>query len=291
MRLAYGALALGTLLWASLHPVAKLAVREISPLELTFLRALLAAGALLGFCLLSGRQAALRETLRHGWRGAVGLGLLGYLGSSLMSMIAVSYLPAAAANLLGNTTPLWVAVGAAVLLGERLRRRVLGGLLAGFAGVAVLAAGGSRSPFELGATFGIGIALLGSALWAVHTAWTRKMALRFDPVALTAVGAVVATPLLGLAMLLSGQGAAVSTASDSARLAVLWAGVMGTAGTYLTWAIALRHLPAASVAAFQYFVPVISAVMALLLLGEPITLALAAGTALIVGGVAAAQSR
>ncbi len=76
VRQAYLGLAVAVLLWGTLHPAAKIALRGLEPAQFTFLRAALAGVALLLVCGLTGRLRAVgRELSRPG--PAIALGTWG----------------------------------------------------------------------------------------------------------------------------------------------------------------------------------------------------------------------
>lgn len=291
MRLEYLVLLLSALIWGSLHPVGKLTLREITPQQLAFARALLGSLALLGFCLLSGRGRKLAETVQTGLSSALVLTLTGLFSSSLLSMTALGLLPASVNTLLANTSPLFLALGAFLLFGERIGAQKALALLAGFAGVAVLtlagAPGGEVTP---GSLLGVALALTGSATWAIYTGYGRRAVAGRDPVAMTTLATIMAVPLLGGVVTLTGGFDQLRAASAATWLALVWCGVAATGATFTAWIWALRRLNAASVAAFGYLIPVVAVFLAVLFLGEPLTPALVVALALVLVGVALAQT-
>jgi drug/metabolite transporter (DMT)-like permease len=220
---------------------------------------------------------ALRPLGRRGWWIAAGLGLtnvVGFVGLQLFGLEAIGAGPAAA---IIYTQPVLVAVGAHVLLGERLTGARVAGVLLGFAGVAVVSAHEVSA-----ASAGAVAALLGGALcWAAGTLGTR--ATPEQPV----LAVVAAQHVLAAPVLLAIAAATEPAPALSARLAgaVLFAGVFGAAGGQLLFTLLLRRGEASVVAAWMFSVPIVAAVLGVVLLGEPLRPPLVVGLVLVSLGV------
>ena len=119
-RWAFLAAALSSLGWASMYPAAKVALAEVEPLHIVWARTAVAGVALALITVVSKRGlrsgwAQLRaegETRPWGW---LLLGLLNFIGTSLLVLSAQRFLAASVNGLLNNTSPLWLALAAALL--------------------------------------------------------------------------------------------------------------------------------------------------------------------------------
>lgn len=224
----------------------------------------------------------LRPLGTRGWWIAAGLGLtnvVGFVGLQLVGLEAIGAGPAAA---IIYTQPVLVAVGAHLLLGERLTRARAAGVLLGFAGVAVVSA------HELSAaSAGAVAALLGAAVcWAAGTLGTRATPEQPVLAVVAAQHALAAPVLFALA-------AATEPAPElSGRLvgAVVFAGLFGAAGGQLLFTLLLRRGEASVVAAWMFSVPIVAAVLGVILLGEPLRGPLVIGLVLVSAGVRLASS-
>jgi drug/metabolite transporter (DMT)-like permease len=121
-------------LFATMGVFVKLGSAHFGAAELAFYRSLVTFVAMLG--LLAARRG--RGTLRtryfgmHLLRAVVGsISLIGYF-------YAITELPLATAQTLNYTSPLFLAIGTVVLLGERFSGRLVAAIVVGFAGVALL---------------------------------------------------------------------------------------------------------------------------------------------------------
>jgi drug/metabolite transporter (DMT)-like permease len=284
---AYLAVTATVVIWGTVHPTGKLALRDAAPFHLILARSLLPGLILSALLLAQGRLWLLRDDFTRRPGTIVGLGLLAFVGQASMSMTSLQYLPASINGLLVNTSPLLLAVGLVALQRALPSPRVLLGLLLGFAGVALLSARGG----EGGAVHVLGVALAvgGAANWALYTAWSRRVLTAGDPIAVTAGASLVGTAVFLIVGALTGQLATLAALPPRALLLILYIGAIGTALSYVLWSVALRRLSATNVMAFQYLTPLTAVTLGVIGLGEPLTLELALGGAAILLGVALAQ--
>ena len=95
---------------------------------------------------------------------------------------------------------------------------------------------------------------------------------------------------LGAVVAVEGQIGRLVGASLSTHLLLLWCGVVATGATFTMWVVLLRRINAARVSSFQYLIPLCALGLAYPIAGEVPTSAALAGAAMIVGGVAVANS-
>jgi drug/metabolite transporter (DMT)-like permease len=138
-------------LFATMGVFVKLGSAHFGAAELAFYRSLVTFVAMLG--LLAARRG--RGTLRtryfgmHLLRAIVGsISLIGYF-------YAITELPLATAQTLNYTSPLFLAIGTVVLLGERFSGRLVAAIVVGFAGVALLLQPTFREGKEAAALIGL----------------------------------------------------------------------------------------------------------------------------------------
>jgi drug/metabolite transporter (DMT)-like permease len=136
---------------------------------------------------------------------------------------------------------------------------------------------------------GIGLALIGSLLWAMYIGLGRQALTTGNPLAV-----VVASGMFGgipwvITAVVNGDLARFVQLSLPTLALLLGLGVIGTGVTYGVWTAALTRLNASSVAVFQYAIPFWAVVLSVSLLGEPLTIPLVVGGIGIVAGIAITQ--
>lgn len=183
---------------------------------------------------------------------------------------------------LANTDPLFVAVLAALFLGEHLSGRQWLGLLVGLVGAAVVVWDGPLWPPALSPS---ALIVVGGALaWSVGTVVAaRGVRGRAEPLALAAWQMLAGGAVLVLGGLV-GEGAPEATTPRELGLILLLA-VVGSAVPFAMFYMALQRGPAAEVSAWFFLVPVVGVLMAWPLLGETPSARLVAGMVGVSGGL------
>ena len=288
----YLALVLTSVIWGSLHPAGKLALREVQPIQLILARVVLACLTLLVILSLQGKAGTVIHELRSRPRTMAFLGFVSFFGSSGCSMIALSLLPASVSSLLSNVSPLFVALGTLAIARGRTQPGVLVGVLVGFVGLGIVVFG--ENPVDLGGAglnpLGVGLALLGSFFWAIYIGVGQRAMARGNPLAVVvASGVFGGTPWVVLS-LANGQFVQMFNFPPSIWGLLVYVGVIGTGLTYGLWTAALTRLSAASVAVFQYAIPFFAVILSVLILGDHVTLPLILGGIGIVAGIAVTQN-
>jgi drug/metabolite transporter (DMT)-like permease len=253
-------------IWGLMFVVQRVALEVAPPMWVAAGRA--AVGALVLLPLAGG----LRSLSRRGRGLLVVLGLtnqFGFLGLQVAGLRTVEAGPAAAIIYL---QPVLVVLGSAPVLGERLTARRLVGAVLGFAGVAVIGLHQSAT-----ASAGGVLLLLGAAVsWTAGALVTSAVE---EPIVPLVVGQhLVGAPLLVISAAIVEPFPALST---KLVLCILFAGVFGSALAWMMWSALLRRGEAGIVSTWLFAVPVLAAVLGVLLLGEPVSLALAAGILLV----------
>jgi drug/metabolite transporter (DMT)-like permease len=225
---------------------------------------------------------------RSSWGG---IALLGFLMLGLGNggvVVAEQWIPSGLAAVLVATSPFWMAaVEAALPDGERLRAKVVVGLLVGFSGIVVLlwpdltlGSGGNRR--FLAGVIALQIATFG---WSLGSAYSRRHARIDNVLGTTALQMLAGGLMMTAAGTVRGEWAHLwFTPRTAAALAYL--STIGAIGGFVAYTYALRHLPISFVSLYAYINPVIAVTLGVLLLGEPFDSRMAAAAALVFAGVA-----
>jgi probable blue pigment (indigoidine) exporter len=181
------------------------------------------------------------------------------------------------------TFPLWVALLSVPVLGERFGGAQALAIALGFLGVLLVAepwVGGTN-----GAEPATTLELLGGAIaWAVGTVLFKR---RFHGEQVpTATGyQLVGGSLTLLAAALVLEPTPAFRVDPGLLGSVLWLGLVGTTLAYLVWFALLDELPAATVSAYTFLVPVVALVASVALLGERVSATQLAGIALVLASI------
>lgn len=177
---------------------------------------------------------------------------------------ALSYTTAANATLLGNTAPLWVALGTWLILKQKLSRPFWYGLAITLTG-AVLIVG---TDFILHPRFGIGdvMAIFTGFFYGGYYLFTERSRKYFKPmyhIWMVGIGASITLFIVNIAF----QNPLLGFDRNTWLVFLSTALVSQLVG-YMALAYALGHLPASIVAPTMVLQPVVTAILAIPLLGE-----------------------
>jgi drug/metabolite transporter (DMT)-like permease len=157
------------------------------------------------------------------------------------------------------------------------------GLLLGFSGVVVVSVG-SLSGASLGTPLGVAFGVVSAVAWALGTVFFKRYGER-----LSMLWSVAAPFLIG-GLLLTSLGLVLeplSSISWTGTYVVSWlyTSVVGTAFAWVLWLGLVRAGEASRVAAYVFFVPLVSVLLGAIFLGEPLSPLLLVGAALVVCGI------
>ena len=259
-------------------PLAKLLLAGTDP---WLLAGLLYAGSGVGITLWRLlRPAATRARLAPGdGRWLAGAVLAGGVVGPVLLMWGLANMPASAAALLLNAESVFTAVIAWVVFRENVDRRIFIGMVAIVAGAVVLSwPGGGVVAID---SLLPPLAVLGACLaWGIDNNLTRKVALADATLIASVKGLVAGATNLGLALMLGAAWPSVATTGGALVVGFLAYGV-----SLVLFVVALRHLGAARTGAWFGVAPFFGALIAVVGLGDAVTLPLLAAGALMAIGV------
>ena len=274
------------MLWASAFAGIRVALRAFGPEHLSLLR-LAVASVVLGAIAVA--RGGLRVPARADLPGLLLVAFTGMTAYQLLLNAGEVSVPAGTASLLVNVSPLFTAILAVTLLGERLSVRARAGIAVGFGGAALVAVVARRRPrLRPRALLVLGAAVAQATFFVAQKGLLHRS--RLEAFDLTAWAM-----WLGTAMLLPfapGLPHAVASAPAGALAAVLYLGVGASALGFVSWAYASARVPVSFAASTLYAVPVVAAAVAWLWLGEtPAPLAVAGGAVALAGVALTAAAR
>jgi drug/metabolite transporter (DMT)-like permease len=194
---------------------------------------------------------------------------------------SLSYTTASNATLLGNTAPLWVALGAWLILKQKLSLAFWRGLTITLLGAALI----MGTDFLMHPRFGIGdaMAVFTGFFYGGYFLFTEKSRTRFDPVShiwLVGIGASVTLFIVNTVLRhpLTGY-------PTESWLVFLATAVVSQMIGYISLAYALGYLPASVVAPTVVLQPIVTTLLAIPLLGEIPTIWQGIGGAIALVGI------
>ncbi|SJN13450.1 integral membrane protein, putative [Halomonas citrativorans] len=219
---------------------------------------------------------ATRRPLGHALRSGLGAAAM------FASFAAVALLPVAEATLLAQLTPVFMAVGGVLLLGERFSFYRAGAILLALAGMAVLVLPGLSASSESGQMTGYVLGALSALLTAGALLTVRRIS-RTETAASIAFYFILVSALAGLATLPLGW-AALDT---KALWLLVLSGLFGGAA-HIAMTLALRYAEASRLAPFEYIALIWPVAADWVLFGIPVSSNFLLALPLMLSGVALA---
>jgi drug/metabolite transporter (DMT)-like permease len=285
--LTWGLLALLGLIWGGSFFFARIAVLEVPPLTLVFLRLSIAALAL--HIYIAGRFG-IYPLLKSRWREFLILGILNNALPHALIFFGQTRIGAGLASILNASTPIWTVLIANYLTSdEKLSSAKIVGCLTGLLGTIVLIgpsiATGSDAPLW---------ALLLPVIAAISYGFAATYGKRFRGIAppVIAAGQMTASSLVALPLsLVMDHPWALAMPSISAIAAILAIALLSTAFGYILYFRIMAAAGATNTSLVTLLVPPSAILLGFLFLGERLDTAEIAGMALIGAGLVILDGR
>lgn len=272
-------------IWGVSFTATRVAVRDVPPMTLAFLRFALAALVL--WPLVRRRWGRWRLRAEDRWAGFF-LGLTGVTLAFVCENTALKLTTASHAALIVATTPLATAAVEALVRRRLPRLSTTVGLVVALTGVFLIVgtARGSEGSVE-----GDLLMLATVSVWIAYSFLTKKLTAHYPTLVVTQVALVVGT--VTLAPLALGELMVVGwfRPTTTALGALVYLGVFCSALAYLWWNRAIGVLGVTATNSLIYGIPLVGVATGVVALGEPLTITVVVGGILIIAGVTAASWR
>ncbi len=227
------------------------------------------------------RDRSTRRADGKAWAGVVWLGISDAL-NVVFFFRAIQTTTVAVAVLSHYLTPVLVALGAPLVLGERVSARTFGAVAMSLLGLVLLLGpwreGGASSSLVLGAAYGAASAVF----YASNVLTNKRLSRVFSGSELSFYHGLVAVPVV-VALVPRGAWSAVAPPAWT-LLALGSIGPGAIAGLVFVWG--LRRVPAAHASALTLLEPFVAVMIGIAVFGEALTLAGAVGGILVLAGAA-----
>jgi len=265
-------------IWGASFLFMRVAAKDFGPFALVEVRLALGSLALLPFLWRARAQFPLKL-----WPKLALIGAINSATPFLLFAWGAERAPAGIGAITNAMTVLFTALVGFMFFGEKIGTRRAVALMAGFAGVVVLASGKTA-----GASIGLAVlaGCTASFLYGIGINLARRHLTGLPPAAL-------ASATLGSASLLTLPFAIAQWPTQAIPLnSWLCAGALGivcTGAAFVVYYRLIARIGASRASTVTYLIPLFGVAWAWLLLGEPLTLTMAISCAVILGSVALSQ--
>ena len=289
-RLAMLQATFAVIVWGASFIATKIALKELSPMEVIILRFGIGTATVALFVFLR------KEFSRIAGKDFLFVLLLGFLGIAFHQWLQSTGLQTAEATTTAwiiTTIPVFILILGKIFLKERTPLVSVTGIILAAVGVLLIVSKGEVGNILRG-TFGKSgdfLILMSALNWAVFSILSRKSLRRH-----ASTNLMLHVLFLGWMMTcVAGFGTSLlhhqpifsqmATLSIEGTSSILFLGLLCSGFAYIFWYDALKHLPATQVGVFLYVEPLIAMIVAYILLDEQMTMIALLGGGLILLGV------
>jgi drug/metabolite transporter (DMT)-like permease len=264
------------LVWGASWPLMKIALLEIPPFSMRTASSFLGAVTLIALTLIL-RHSFRIPTLKA-WAHVLAASLLNIVGFSIFSAFAQIGAATSRVTILTYTMPIWAALMARPVLGERLTTSRALALVLCIAGLTILI-----YPLTAGGIpHGLLFAIATGVSWAGGTVYLKWARIGADPMGVASWQVIISFfALAAFVPVFEGWSLHLSGASAAALFGLLFTGAAGMGLAYGLWFEIVRRLPMMTASLGVLSVPVIGVIGSVLILGDRPTVSDIIGFALI----------
>ena len=269
------------LIWGSTWGAIKIGVTDVPPFVFAFARAVAVASVLTIIAL------ALRQPFPRGRRTLAIATVVGLINIGLTWAIifwSEQFVPSGLVAVFGSAAPVWTALLAHFMVkGDRLSVLKIVGLVLGLGGT-ILLIGAPDAADGTAGLIATGMLAIMPITWAIAAILQSRFLTKVAPIPTVAVGTWASALLLApLALVQLPQGAHLTLASV---LAFVWLTLFGTCFAMVVSLWLYRKLRPTTITLIQVVVPAEAILIGTLWLGEPVSIRMLGGAALVVAAVA-----
>jgi drug/metabolite transporter (DMT)-like permease len=270
--------------WGASFVATKFSLQYIAPTALVWIRFGMGV-VILGSAVGLNKQFSLPKGKDWGY-----FALLGFLGITFHQWLQSTGLLTAQATTTAwiiTSTPIFIALLGFLILKERLAWYQIAGIILAAFGVLLVVTKGNLSTLTAGrfGTIGDFLVMISAVNWAVFSTFSRP-GLKKHPATLMMFYVMGFGWLFTSILFFATSGISEITSIPwKGWMAILFLGILCSGVAYIFWYDALKLLPVAQTAAFLYLEPIVTVIVAALVIKESILLATLIGGIIILIGV------
>ena len=282
--LAVGAILAAVLLWGGSYPAMRVAVGVLSPWAMMAARMIVALTVILPFA----PKLIPNNFQRSDLRLLLPMVLFQPCLYFLCESHALVYTTSAQAGVISAFVPLFVTVGAWLVLAESITRNTVAGLAVSIAGVAGLTLFGEPGGTADNPLLGNTLELLAMACAAANMVAVKRLSSRYNPWTLTAMQVCAGTVFFSPGFYFAWR-AEPEIWSPGLILTLCFLGAFVTLGAFGLYNWGMSRIPASKASSFINLVPVAAVILGWTLLSETLSPVQWAAAATVIAGVALGQ--
>ncbi len=268
------------LTWAGSFIAVKIGVRELSPVQIAFLRFAVASPFMLLVVFLKKKK--MRMPLNE-FPALIVLALSGVTLLYLFQFTGIKYTTASSSAVLINTNVIFIAILSFIFLKEKLSVKKVGGIVMGFSGVILIVGDASFTGITMKGNL---LIILSASCWAVYSVVGKKLLEKYDALTITTYAFIIGT-FMFIPFMKEGIPAGISLTGWAV---IFYLAVLCSVFGYIAWYYALADAEASKVAIFLNLIPLFAMLLSYFILKEKIGMPILAGAFFIITGIYLTQN-
>lgn len=266
--------------WGTTWIASKEAVKFIPALQLAGIRQFIGGFLWVGYFLYKktpwpkGKQ----------WKTIIILSILNFVLSNGLSTWGVKYISSGLGAIINAIFPIWIVI-ITLFRGEKLARLAVFGLIISFGGVCVIFYEHLGDFINPNFRLGILLSVMATISWAFGSLYTKKKAASFNPYFSLGLQMMLSSTILFSITGATGTGVAISSIPSNAWWAIAYLVIIGSVLTFIAFIYMLQRLPPEINSIYAYINPIVAVLLGALIFGEPLTMAIAFGGVITLGGL------
>ncbi len=288
--LAYLAIILTTVLWASSLIFAKLIFADVGPIVFVALRYTLACPFLLVITLQHKKKQTV-EDVKKNWKLLLVVGLSGPFISQILQYVGLELTTASDALLLLNLTPIFAVILAAPVLNERISFEKVVGLSLATIGALLIVMNTAPDDitFDIWRLLGALIVIVSTFFFAINGIAGKIAIKSIDAISITFYSTLIAVPFIWISATLLDDVTVLLTMSMQSWLIVLWVAIINTVIAFILYYESMKYIEASLVQIMLNLIAVWGVLLSIFVLHETVTYLQIFGGIITVIGVIIAQ--
>lgn len=267
-------------IWAGTFVATKVVLNEITPALSAVYRYIIASAVIIGIDYRNPERVQRKDYPLIVFLAATGVTLY-----YLLQHYGIKYTSATDAAILISLSPVFIGIISWALLGERLKSRAVFGLTMAFGGCFLVITGGNWAfSYTDKQAWGNTLIVLTAVSWALYSVYGKRLLKLYAPRTIIKYTTVIGTMLL-VPFSLGEIGPNTNfTLSWLGIVNLLYLGGVASVYGYLAWYRGLGKLSAVTVGSYLYFRPLLTGIIAALILQEKISIFTIVGGVMIIIG-------
>jgi drug/metabolite transporter (DMT)-like permease len=269
------------------HLIAKTVTNDVDPMTLTFIRGVISGGALTVLFIVREKTIKIRK---EDLPMLVWLSLLAIPVNQYFYLYGMKFTLAANGALLYATTPAFILVFSRIILGEPMTQYKIIGVIIAFIGVGIVIVERGID-FSSDYFFGNLMILLAVIAWALYAIQGKKMIGRYGSFHVSSLTIITGALLFVPPGMASLSWFDVTTISVNNWFGILYLALGTSVVGYVLWYYAIGKFDMTKVAVFANAQPIMTTILAVIFLDQPISMVFIVGGSITLMGVLLTQKK